>query len=246
MPAIQDTAVRTKYKFVGHEITIPAHYTPGHVMTDADARFANRQLASVTGNSLAYTMKVKAKALTEENEKATGKDQRKGDDGKPYVFTPSDFTAEAVQAEADRIFTEYEIGAVRATGTGSGPRDPVEALANNIAWERIKEVLAKKNIKSGTIKAEHRAKLIADLRDRDPSILEQAKSALGREEADTAVEGLDLSILEASEGEAAQSGDTAEGQGSVEGGSDLTPSEGRVETSEGNEAETAPTGGAFA
>lgn len=236
MPAIQDSAVRTKYKFVGHEITIPSHYAPGHVMTDADARFANRQLASVTGNSLAYTMKVKAKALTEANEKATGKDQRKGDDGKPYVFTPSDFTAEQVQAEADRIFTEYEIGAVRATGTGSGPRDPVEALANNIAWERIKEVLAKKNIKSGTIKAEHRAKLIADLRDRDPSILEQAKSALGREEADTAVEGLDLSILEASAGEDTQA-ETAEVS---EGDADAR------ETSEGTEAETAPAGGAFA
>lgn len=228
MPAIQDAAVRTKYKFVGHEITIPAHYTPGHVMTEADSRFANRQLASVTGNSLAYALKVKAKALTEANEKATGKDQRKGEDGKPYVFTPSDFSAEAVQAEADRIFTEYEIGAVRASGTGSGPRDPVEALANNIAWERIKELLAKKNIKSGTIKAEHRAKLIGDLRERDPSILEQAKSALGREEADTAVEGLDLSVLEESASE-----DTQE----VEG----------ADASETSETVEAPeSGGAFA
>lgn len=233
MPAIQENATRTKYKFVGHEITIPAHYTPGYVMTDADTRFANRQLASVTGNSLAYALKTKAKALTEANAKATGKDQRKGEDGKPYVFTPSDFTAEQVQAEADRIFTEYEIGAVRAPGTGSGPRDPVEALANNIAWERIKELLAKKNIKSGTIKAEHRAKLIGDLRDRDPSILEQAKSALGREEADTAVEGLDLSVLEDDAGETPTAPEVPDAE--------------TVEVPDASETETAETsGGAFA
>lgn len=188
MPKIAEDAARHQYKFKGHVVTIPEVVRPGEPLTENIARFINRQFATVIGNSLGsqITRLVDA-AQAEENKKPEGERQTLG----------ADFldTAE-VQKMADELVTNYELGVNnRGSGVSSGPRDPVQSIADNIAWERIKARLIASNYKINSVKAEKRRELIASLLEKDPSIMVQAKAAYESTAADAAVDGLDLSGL---------------------------------------------------
>lgn len=222
MPELKQDAARSNYKFKGHTVSIPAHYTVGHTMDERDVRFANRQLASVIGNSLGFAINQRVKALQEANDAKPEVERRK------EPFTPADLDAAEVQTLSDGIYTKYEIGVNNVrTGTGKAAADPVQRIADNIAWEKIKKALAKKNIKANTVKAEKRAALIAQLHEKDPSILVQARATFEGTQADDEL-GLDFSDV----GSDTQSGDAstsdsanAEGNDSISGdaGTDSVP-----------------------
>lgn len=195
MPEINQASAKANYKFKGHTVAIAPHFTEGHVLSANDAKFANRQLASVIGNMLGQALNRKVEALQKaEDAKESG--FKANEDGTRYQFTAADISD--VQALTDEIYTNYEIGVSNyRTGDGSSARDPVKSIADNIAWERIKVLLGNKNIKVGSVKAEQRAKLIAQLHEKDPSILVQAKATYEGSAADASTDGLDLSVLDA-------------------------------------------------
>lgn len=188
MPKIAKDAARHQYKFKGHVVTIPEVVRPGEPLTENIARFVNRQFATAIGNSLGsqITRLVDA-AQVEENKKPEGERQTLGAD---YLAT------DEVQKMADELVTNYELGVNnRGSGGASGPRDPVQSIAENIAWERIKARLSASNFKINSVKAEKRRELITSLLEKDPSIMVQAKAAYESTAADAAVDGLDLSGL---------------------------------------------------
>lgn len=191
MPAIDPAAPRQDYKFKGKKVSVPQHYKTGDVMTENDAKFGNRQLASALGNVLASAINRLVDKKTAENAKLADTDtaKQKNPDGSPKLFGLDDITDAEAQTMFDTIYGDYEIGVNnRGDGTGGAVHDPATAIANNIAWERVKGLLRDRNIKIGSIKADKKTELVADMLRRDPSIMEAAKSQVG---AVTPDEGLD-------------------------------------------------------
>lgn len=183
---IDEAVARLPYKFKGKAVQVPTYFPVGHTLTENEAKFANRQLASVTGNVLASALNRLVDKKTEDNGKLADTDSAKAKDadGKAKVFTIADVTDTEAQALFDAIWTRYEPG-VTATRDGSSVHDPVEAIANNIAWERIKVQLKARNIRVGSVKAEKKAELVKALRDKDPTILETAKAQVATIPPDT-------------------------------------------------------------
>jgi hypothetical protein len=165
---------RTRFKFKGFDINVPQPFTEGQTLDANLTKFINRQLASVTGNIFASAAnRALSKAQDEENAKA------KAENRTARTLALSDvMDAAKAQEVFDKIVGDYEPGVVSERGVGEA-RDPVESIASNIAWERIKARLKANNIKVNSVKAEKKADLIKQLLARDPSIMEQAKAAVG-------------------------------------------------------------------
>ena len=182
MPTITDNATRQAYKFKGKTVNVPVHFAVGHTMTEDDARFANRQLASVTGNVLASALNRLANELASKD--------------KPEGYKPTDAERDAAlksitdtqaQEMFDKIYGNYKIGQV-VSRDGSSLHDPVTAIARNIAWERVKGLLRTRKIKVSSVKADKKTELVDDMLKRDPSIMETAKAQVG---ATVPTDGLD-------------------------------------------------------
>ncbi|WCD44128.1 hypothetical protein Kuura_050 [Caulobacter phage Kuura] len=173
MPTFAPDTARNAFKFKGHAVNVPFLYATGHALTELEARFVNKQLASVTGNALASALTRKIAALQTANDALP--DGTEGKRGTDAPFTEKDIDTTTVQSMFDEIFTNYEVGATATRGEGIA-RDPIQSIADNIAWERIKVMLTQRNIKVGSVKADQKAKLIGQLHEKDPSILEQAKA----------------------------------------------------------------------
>lgn len=191
MPEIDASGERLPFKFKGKSVNVPVHFKTGHVMSENDAKFGNRQLASVLGNVLVSALNRLVDKKAKDNAALADTDtaKQKNPDGSPKIFTLEDVTDTEVQSMFDAIFSNYEIGVNNNRGDGSGVvHDPATAIANNIAWERIKVLLKGRNIKVGSVKAEKKTELVADMLKRDPSILELAKAQVG---ASTPTDGLD-------------------------------------------------------
>lgn len=188
MPAITPETTRTNYKFKGHTVAVPGYFSTGQVLTENEARFAQRQLASVTGNILSSAIARKAKAATEANAKlpktlpegadpATTPLMRTNEDGTPYEYSEKDFAPDNVQNMYDAIYASYEIGVNNNRGDGAEAHDPVESIARNTAWELgVKPLLKAKGIKLNLVNAEKRAQLCGEYLDKFPSIRESAKA----------------------------------------------------------------------
>jgi hypothetical protein len=67
MPAIQPDAARIAYKFKGKTVQVPHYFTTGQALNEMEARFAQRQLASVTGNVLSSAITRKVAKMNEAN-----------------------------------------------------------------------------------------------------------------------------------------------------------------------------------
>jgi hypothetical protein len=171
MPAINSELPRVPYKFKGYSLDVPTHFKVGDVLDENTARFANRQLASVTGNIFASAInRALTKAQNEENEKA------KTENRAPKELALSDVVSnDQAKQVFEAIFTDYEPGVASERGEGIA-RDPVETIATTMAWERIKERLKALKIKVSSINAEKKAELVKQLWDMDPSIMETAKA----------------------------------------------------------------------
>ncbi len=110
-------------KFAGHDITVPAVFGPNDTLSAHAAAWANSQLATVLGNAMG------------------GHIRRAKEAGKPITFDAT----HTPQALFDDIFADYSFEPSR--GTGSGPRDPVEALMAVLAKEDVKARILKKGLK---------------------------------------------------------------------------------------------------
>jgi hypothetical protein len=160
-----DTApASVTYKFVGHNVDVPLHFSPDRPLSENEARFANRQLASVTGNILASAVKRLVEAEQAKQDALADDDANvlRDADGKRRAVTATDLDGDTVRARFAEIFEGYEIGVNNNRGDGTANvHDPVESMARNMAWEiGVKPLLKAKGHKLNDIKADVKNRLI--------------------------------------------------------------------------------------
>lgn len=133
MPAIDPSAPRTMHAVNGVEIEVPYQFTADHALTENEARFLNRTLASTICNYYAGDMR----RAVEAHNKAHPKSK----------ITVADLEWDH-QAEFDAKFTEYELG-VSNRGEGGGAHDPVARAMRAIAAAEVKKLITAKGLKIG-------------------------------------------------------------------------------------------------
>lgn len=114
MPQFDASAPTLDRKFADFDISVPAVFTEGHALTDAEAAWVNGQLATVVGNAFG------------------GFIRRSKEANKKFSIDAS-----GAQSKFDEIFADYEFGAGRGSGKASGT-DPVDALARALAVADLK------------------------------------------------------------------------------------------------------------
>lgn len=214
---IDSNAPTREYKFMGFTTAIPAPYVEGQTLDANTTKFINRQFASVIGNLVGQAIRREVDAQV----KAGNAD-----------FKAENLTQDWVNAKLTEILTSYEPG-VSNTRTGAATsHDPVQAIADSIAWEKIKERLKAKGHTINSVKADKRRELIAQYHEKFPNLLEEAKAiyAASTKGNDTAAEDEDfLDFSGIGEGEA-EGNDSTPGTDSA---TDSTPADvARVEGSE--------------
>ncbi len=228
------------FKFKGHTVKVPQPAKEGGVLTANEAKFFNRSIASVTGNIFASAVNRALKKLTDANAKPlTDALALKADDptraaaiaaaeantsilrypadhedtalrGKPYVYTQEDLSADDANKMFAAIIEGFEPGVTSVRGEGIA-RDPIESIADNIAWERIKVRLGKAKIKVSSVTKDKKEELIDQLHKLDPSIMETAKSIY---EGNTKDEGVDAMLAGIGTPETPAGADTTAGDAS--------------------------------
>lgn len=225
MPRIADTAERHAFKFKGVDISAPFVYAPGHVLTDNEAKFINRQLVSTIGNILAGALTAQVKKLVDGDPKATppipGLSQ---EDALAKSITDGPGEGKSWQEFYDAKFADYEPG-VNNRGEGTGAvQDPVAKLANSIAGDKVKELLKAKNIPFARVRGEPFAKLVAQYVEKNAWVSELAKvqieaiKASGAEApaTDDLFEGVDLNPEVEASAEEAQEAPAQEAEAQTE------------------------------
>lgn len=206
---------RKAFESKGHKLSIAQPFTEGHTLTANEALFVNRQLASVTTNILASWLNREVERLNAENDKllaSTDKAERakakaKGPKGEP-AYSVADVPG--VQEKYDEIFAAYEPGVTTRGSGGGAAHDPVQSIANSIAWEQLKVRLKAKGFKVNSVKAEKKADLVAQWLEKNPAILETAKAQFAASDTPTSADedlgdlfdGLEGGEAEAGEGNA--------------------------------------------
>lgn len=215
------------FKFKGFAVKAPQPFKEGHTLTANEAKFVNRQLASVTGNILSSAVtRLLAKKQAEEDAKAKAENRAARE-----LKLEDAVSADEARKLYDGIIAEYEPGVTAARGEGI-TKDPIEAMADNIAWARIKVKLTEKKIKVSSVSAEKKAEFIKALREKDPNILEQAKAAFtGAPAATDAMDDMFASLQSGDDSVSGGGDDSLSGTGdnTVEGGAGpdtvVTPTE---------------------
>jgi len=255
MPEINPSLPRPTYKFMGQTVTIPHAWSEGDTLDANSAKFINRSLASVVGNLLGQRIRAEVESLAKADAEKPEADRRKNPDGTPYAFSSADLPAGWAQTKADEVFTGYTPGVTNTrTGSGGSAHDPVQSIAEGIAWEKIKPRLAAINVPINKVKAEKRRELIDQYLTKFPAILEQAKAIFGAatEDDDLNLDGLDAGSDTTSGTDTTVGSDTRPGDDSISdtdgndtiGGTDSEPGTDSVPDSE--PSSTAETDGATA
>jgi hypothetical protein len=152
MPHFHDQHPRLARKFADHEVSVPAVFAPGHTLSDAESKWMNSQLATVTGNAFAGSIR---RALEAENTKRAAAHKAKKYEGpmdetgkKPAPATFADLGWNA-QEKFNEVFSNYTLGeSNRGTGAGTS-KDPIDQLIRTFSVMDIKARLAKKNLTPG-------------------------------------------------------------------------------------------------
>lgn len=140
-------------KIAGHDFTLPEPFTADHLAGASElgnpeilAGVMNQTFHENIRNNFANKVKAAIKA------------DEAPEDGAESV----PFDLAALQTELDKYVAEYEFG-VRRSGGSSGKTfaDPVEQEMYNMAREKVKEALRKKNITLKTIENEKLEELIS-------------------------------------------------------------------------------------
>lgn len=127
MPAFDTSTPRIKLKVAGLEITAPAPYTAGYVLTEGDAKFLNRAVAGTVGNPIPAAIKDAKEAAIKE--------------GKPEPVV----TVESLQPHYDARYAAYELGVSnRGGGSSAEPTDPVSVFTRQLAEKALNEKLKEK------------------------------------------------------------------------------------------------------
>lgn len=175
---------RGQFKFKGKTVSVVQPWKPGDTLSENHAKFVNRSFASIVGNILSSAINRHVDKLKAANDKLPDGDANKLPADFDYLGTMTD--AEA-QKMLDAIVANYEPGVTAARGEGIA-RDPIESIADNIAWEKIKARLTKLNIKVSSVNKDKKSELIDQMHDLDPSIMAEAKRIY---EGNTTDEGVD-------------------------------------------------------
>jgi len=229
------------YKFVGHIVQVPLHFSEGQALTALEARFANRQLASTVGNVFASAIKrlvaakqTEADALDDDAYDAAGYSRDEAGNRIPLDSTAIDEAT--AQSTFNSIYDGYEIGANNNRGDGTAKEhDPVEAIARNMAWEMVKGLLKKANRKVNSVKADKKNELVDAYLEKFPAI------RLGAQAQWDAAQAADVSDVDFDLGEEAPEPE-AEGEGEGDAPADDTPGL-DIEDGSGESAEEAPASG---
>lgn len=184
MPAFEPTAPRIGLKLSGLPIKAPTIYTAGHALTEAEAKFLNRQVASAVANPIPAIIKAKR----EEAVKA----------GQPAP----ELNADKLQAFYDQRYAEYEVGAVNR-GTGTATADPVARIVRNMAVDLVnaklraanKNILAVRQAKDAEGKSVYET-IVAKAIEANPQFRELAEAQLKALAEVGTIEDMDLSSLE--------------------------------------------------
>lgn len=179
----------------GISFTAPAPYEEGHVLKPNEASALNQTFSENLRNNFAKRVKLA---------KADGASQEVLD--------------AATQTAFDAYAATYEFGVRKASGDPSLPKDPVLRVAHSIARDKIRALAKQKGHK---LSPEQIAKLIPQLMDRNPAIMEEARRQVEAEK-EISIEELDLP-----EPEVAAASAEGAAQGS-EGSEPGVPSEGEA------------------
>jgi hypothetical protein len=131
MPKFDANTPRLNVKVLENTYTLPAVYAAGHVLTEAEAKYMSRQVATSVVNAVPSAIKSQADGWV-----------NKAEDG---TITP--LTPEQLQAKLDERFAAYEPGAINRGAVGE-PTDPIERLIHRMAIDFLNARLkaAKRNI----------------------------------------------------------------------------------------------------
>ena len=154
MPSFTPDTPVGNYKILGMSLTIPHVFAEGHTLTANEAKFVNRQLASVTVNGYGGDVRRALSKIDSAREKAfedktysgpTTTVKIKGKDTQvPSPATYSDLTDWDHQSRLNEKFAEYELGVSNRGGAGGGGSDPLEALIERLATSMVKDLLKSK------------------------------------------------------------------------------------------------------
>lgn len=155
MPAFNSETPKGNYKVLGVPLTIPHVFAAGHALTEEEARFVNRQLASVTVNAYGGDVRRAMEKINEGRLEAykagtyTGPTFTETVRGKertsPVLITQAaELPDWDHQAKIDAKFTEYEVGVSQRGGGGGGATDPMEAIIERLASTAVKDIIKRK------------------------------------------------------------------------------------------------------
>lgn len=223
---------RLDFEFKGFKQSVPQPWKAGDTLTEQHAKFINRQFASVTGNIFSSALnRLVAKAEKEEAAKAKA-ENRAAVEIKLENLVTADKAVEMFNA----ILAEYEPGVTTQRGDGI-LKDPVQQIADNIAWTKIKARLGELKIKVSSVTAEKKAEFIAQYHAKDPSIMALAKQQYEGANANTAMDDM-FASLTATDTNAAPAGDDTT---SGDAGTDSVSGDATSDTVEGGTASDTPT-----
>lgn len=121
MPSFLANSPRITLKINDIALTSPAPFAAGHVLTDNEAKFLNRQVTTAVANGIPARI-----------HKAVDGYVNKDENG---VVTP--LSAEELQAKFDAVYAAYELGAANRGGAPGEPTDPIERGLRRMAVDFI-------------------------------------------------------------------------------------------------------------
>ncbi len=190
MPVFSPDTPTSKLKVLGSIVTVPMPYGVGHALTEGEARFMNRMLASVTGNGMGGDIR---RAL-----EAANKGLKKGETAKIAADLFPD-----LQSSFNARYAAYTPGESSRGGSAKPTGDPVGSLVHFLATAKIKEAIASKGLKVRDFQTakvtvngaeiSKFSKLVGDYITAHPELKDQAEAQLAQSAAS---DDIDLGLEE--------------------------------------------------
>lgn len=184
MPQFVQSGPRINLKVNGLALTAPAPFASGHTLTDLEASFLNRQVATAVANPIPKFIK----------------------DGGKGADDASLESVEALQLFYDTRYAAYELGASNRGSGESNIHDPVMLEARKIAAIKVNEILASKGVsvsKAKSTKVQYEgaevsahSKFVSQMIEANPGIMDTARAQVEAMKAAAADLSFDLSDLE--------------------------------------------------
>lgn len=135
MPKFDPASPTIDLTILEHPIKAPVIFTPGHALTEAEAKQLNRWTATAVSNGVPAAIK----RLQAEDTKAN--------------LSPRQFDGPAIQALFDSRYTEFELGQSNRSSTGTNPTDPLSRYVRAMAVDFVNSRLKAKGKNIQTVRA---------------------------------------------------------------------------------------------